>query len=74
MEKSKSAKIEELAYESPFFEEIGTEDLDGKGAVAIAAVAILAAAVYDGIVLVNYGVAINVAGGVNVAMKVNAIT
>ena len=59
-------------YEGPSIDDVGTSEPIGVVAVAVAAV--LAAAVYDGVVLVNYGVAVNVAGGLNVAAKVNAVT
>lgn len=59
-------------YEGPSIDDVGTAEPIGVVAVAVAA--ILAAAVYDGVVLVNYGVAVNVAGGLNVAAKVNAVT
>lgn len=60
-------------YSPPSLEEIGSEG-QTRGVVALALAAIVAAAVYDGVVLVNYGVAVNVGGGVNVAYKVNAVT
>lgn len=59
-------------YEGPSIDDVGTAE--PLGVVGVSLAVVLAAAVYDGVVLVNYGVAINVAGGLNVATKVNAVT
>lgn len=62
----------ENEYISPTLDAVG-ETPETRGFIAIAGVAILAAFVYEGAVLVNYVAGINVGGGVNVGAWVNAI-
>lgn len=64
--------LEEDTYNAPSIEDVGvTEPM---GIVGLALAVLIAAAVYDGVVLVNYGVVVNIGGGLNFALKVNAIT
>lgn len=65
--------MENSNYLSPTMNSVGEEGPTPYGFLAIALAIVLGAVVYEGIVLVNYGVGINVGGGVNVAAGVNAL-
>lgn len=62
-------------YTSPSLEAVGDSQVrpDGIPTVAPVVVAVLAGAIWDAAVAVNYAVAVNVGVSVNVATKTNAI-
>jgi len=61
------------SYVSPSIESVGTVEPQAAIVAGLVGIVVIAVGVYDGVVLVNYGAAVNVAGAANVATKVNAV-